>query len=266
MQNYEERLIKDGCLFAAALAGITAFFLILGAHLAARGFSVAAAVAVWIVIVELSKLSAGFDVQGKTYAFIRLQQEQGYTEVVVASGNRRVVIDRFRPAVPPVVRLTQDARKVVVVVPTASDSQCQKGGVYLYDVPSKAKRLVWSGVGTDVLITPDGSHLILNTGQGVVVVELRTGRARATWAKRVLSDTFSPRGELFVETDSAPHRTVVSWRALLRPKYTPPQRGFGVPALDSILNNLQRVAWSPDGRWIAYVVCTPDKGEELWLC
>ncbi|MDW8106966.1 MAG: hypothetical protein RMK45_05750 [Armatimonadota bacterium] len=263
MRDLEERL-KDGCLFAAALVSITTLSLILGAYITARHTSVAIAMVVAHVLVEYSKLSAGFDVQGKTYASIRLQQD--YTEVVVASGNKRVVIDRLRPPVLPIVRLSQDARKVVVAMPPAPDSQRQKGGVYLYDIASKARRLVWSGTATDVLITPDGSHLILNTGQGVVAVELRTRRAYTSWAKRVLSDTFSPQGELLVETDTAPYRTVVSWRALLRTEYTPPQRGFGVPALDGILTDIRRAAWSPDGQWIAYVVRAPDNREELWLC
>lgn len=262
MRDLEERL-KAGCLFAAALVSITTLSLILGAYIAARLTSVAIAMVTVHVLVEFSKLSAGFDVQGKTYASIRLQQD--YTEVVVASGDKRVVIDRFRPPVLPVVRLSQDARKVMVAVPPAPDSQRRKGGVYLYDIASKARRLVWSGTATDVLITPDGSHLILNTGQGVVAVELRTRRTHTSWARRVLSDTFSPQGELLVETDTAPYRTVVSWRALLRTEHTPPQRGFGVPALDGVLTDIRRTAWSPDGQWIAYVVRTSNNREELWL-
>ncbi|MCS7300027.1 MAG: hypothetical protein NZ556_00525 [Fimbriimonadales bacterium] len=132
----------------------------------------------------------------------------------------------------------------------------------MYDTQSRRRRHVWTGAGTNPLFSPDRRYLILNTSDGVQVIDVQTKRSHKSWAKRVLSENFSPRNELVVETDSA-RRFVVAWDALKRSQ--PPSSGQTPAPLSGILGEAASLAWSADGQWIAYIVIPNTDREELWL-
>lgn len=210
--------------------------------------------------IKLAKVSASFDINRDIYAFLSMQRD--CSEVIVVQGSSRTVLDRFRPPVVGTIHLSRDGQRLVFVAASLEDDQAS--GVYVYDIPTRKRTKLYTGVGYNSLLSPDGCCLIWETERGVRVIDLETKQVHGSWAKHIISENFSPDGELLVEAGSS-RRRIVAWNALRRASPPATAQPLKASALNSVFEKAVRVAWSPDGQWIAYVVAPQKHQEELWL-
>jgi WD40 repeat protein len=188
---------------------------------------------------------------------------------------RSILLPRFSP----------DGRRVAYLLGCDdSDSQAPSSdetGIYIYDLKTGAKQRVYHGGVSNFMFTPDGQNLILEREDGVYILS-REGNLLPTWAKRILSYNLSPAGELVIGDialvyfrnaagelvcQEGGERVVASWRELLNPsaKELAVRRLNNNRQLKALIDRSSgRVAWSRDGKRLAYIVPRANSCE-VWL-
>jgi dipeptidyl aminopeptidase/acylaminoacyl peptidase len=188
---------------------------------------------------------------------------------------RSILLPRFSP----------DGRRVAYLLARDdSDSQAPSSdetGIYIYDLKTGAKQRVYHGVVSNFMFTPDGQNLILEREDGVYILS-REGNLLPTWANRILSYNLSPAGELVIGdisriyfrnaagelvSEESGERVVASWRELLNPsaKELAVRRLNNNGQLKALIDRSSgRVAWSRDGKRLAYIVPRANSCE-VWL-
>ncbi|GBC94097.1 Protein TolB [bacterium HR15] len=188
------------------------------------------------------------------------------TELVVVplSGGGARPIARFRPPRIGIPRFSPDGNQIAYL--TIVDENRDESGIFLYNLKTQQQQQVYRGHATNLLFAPDGNWLIIERKDGVYLLSPR-GNLLPTWAKRIASYNLSPRGELCVEVDREPYYVLASWRELthIEGLVSALSRFSRHPLRRAVESASGRIAWSPDGKHVAYVSQPGESVSEVWV-